>query len=64
MSIPHLEHLGDKTALTVHDRPLILLAGEIHHSNSASLGYMEGVRDKTEEPGMNALLRVKAFIYD
>lgn len=50
MSIPHLEHRGDKTVLMVHDEALILLAGEVHNSNSSSLSYMEGVWDKAEYP--------------
>lgn len=56
MSFPHLERRGDKTVLMVHDNPLILLAGEVHNSNSSSLEYMEGVWEKAEALGMNALL--------
>lgn len=54
--IPHLERRNDKTVLIVHDRPLILLAGEVHNSNSSSLEYMESVWEKAEALGMNALL--------
>lgn len=54
--IPHLECRNGKTMLIVHDQPLILLAGEVHNSNSSSLEYMEGVWEKAEALGMNALL--------
>ena len=54
--IPHLERRNDKTVLIVHDQPLILLAGEVHNSNSSSLEYMESVWEKAEALGMNALL--------
>lgn len=61
MSIPHLERRGGKTVLIVHNLPLILLAGEVHNSSSSSLSYMEGVWDKAEELGMNALLLPAAW---
>lgn len=69
--IPHLECRNGKTMLIVHDQPLILLAGEVHNSNSSSVEYMEGVWEKAEALGMNALmkydvptlLRLKVFIY-
>ena len=44
----HISHLGrrnGKTMLIVHDQPLILLAGEVHNSNSftATQGYLFGM---------------------
>ncbi len=40
----------------VHDRPFIMLAGEVHNSNSSSASYMEHVWRKADELGMNSLL--------
>ncbi|HAJ66207.1 MAG TPA: hypothetical protein DCM61_06515 [Clostridiales bacterium] len=40
----------------VEDKPFILLAGEVHNSDSSSPAYMEGIWDIAEKLGMNALL--------
>ena len=40
----------------VKDQPFIMLAGEVHNSNSSSLAYMEGIWDQAEALGMNCLL--------
>jgi beta-galactosidase GanA len=40
----------------VKERPFLLLAGEVHNSNSSSAEYMEQVWDKAEALGMNSLL--------
>lgn len=56
MSIPYLEDRQGKKVLMVHEQPFILLAGEVHNSNSSSVEYMEGVWDKAEALGMNSLL--------
>ncbi|MBQ8072863.1 MAG: DUF5597 domain-containing protein [Clostridia bacterium] len=42
--------------LMVEDRPLILLAGEVHNSDSSSPEYMEKIWDIAQELGMNTLL--------
>lgn len=55
-NIPFIRQQGSTRLLMVHDRPLILLAGEVHNSNSSSVAYMEGVWDQAEALGMNALL--------
>lgn len=56
MSIPYLKKQGSAQLLMVHDQPLVLLAGEVHNSNSSGLATMEGVWDQAEALGMNALL--------
>ena len=53
---PHLERRGNAVVLTVHNEPLILLAGEVHNSNSSSAEYMEQVWEQAEALGMNSLL--------
>ena len=55
-SISHLREQNGKKVLMVNDEPFILLAGEVHNSNSSSVEYMEGVWDRAEELGMNCLL--------
>lgn len=54
--IPHLAEQGDKTVLMVNGEPFIMLAGEVHNSNSSSVAYMEQVWEKAEKLGMNTLL--------
>lgn len=53
---PHLERINGKKVLMVHDRPYIMLAGEVGNSNSSSVSYMEQVWDKAQQLGMNSLL--------
>lgn len=53
---PHLELVNGKKVLMVHDRPYIMLAGEVGNSNSSSVSYMEQVWDKAQQLGMNSLL--------
>lgn len=50
-----IEQNGHKI-LYIHGKPLILLAGEVHNSNSSSLKTMEKVWEKADALGMNALL--------
>lgn len=52
----YLKEQNGKKLLMVKEKPFILLAGEVHNSNSSSVGYMEKVWDKAEELGMNSLL--------
>ena len=56
MSIPHFEKINGKKVLFVHDRPVILSAGEIHNSSSSSPERMETLWYRAEALGMNALL--------
>lgn len=56
MNAPYLKSVGDKKILMVRDQPVILLAGEVHNSNSSSATYMEPVWKKAGALGMNCLL--------
>ena len=56
MSITHLKEVRGKKLLMVHDKPFIMLSGEVHNSNSSSLEYMEQVWEKAKNLGMNSLL--------
>lgn len=42
--------------ITANGKPFIMIAGEVHNSNSSSVAYMEGVWDKAEALGLNSLL--------
>lgn len=42
--------------ITANGAPFIMIAGEVHNSNSSSVAYMEGVWEKAEALGMNSLL--------
>lgn len=54
--IPHIEKQNGHPVLMVEDRPFILLAGEVHNSDSSSPEYMEKIWDIAQELGMNTLL--------
>ena len=54
--IPHIGQINGHLVLMVEDRPFILLAGEVHNSDSSSPAYMEKIWDIATELGMNALL--------
>lgn len=56
MSIPTLKKQASGTVLMLHDKPYIMLAGEVGNSNSSSVEYMEGVWQTAEQLGMNTLL--------
>ena len=46
---PHMGRINGHPVLMVDGKPLILLAGEVHNSNSSSLAYMEQVWEKADE---------------
>ena len=54
--IPHIERKNGHPVLMVKDQPLILIAGEVHNSDSSSPAYMEHIWDIAGRFGMNALL--------
>ena len=54
--IPHIEKKNGHPVLMVKDRPMILIAGEVHNSDSSSPAYMEGIWNIAKELGMNTLL--------
>ena len=54
--IPHIETKNGHPVLMVKDRPMILIAGEVHNSDSSSPAYMEGIWNIAKELGMNTLL--------
>lgn len=56
MPVPYLQKEKNCTRLMVQGKPYILLAGEVHNSNSSSVAYMEDVWDKAQALGMNTLL--------
>ena len=47
---------GNKKVLYVKDQPFVLLAGEVHNSDSSSPAYMEHIWDLADHLGMNTLL--------
>lgn len=56
MAIPHLKQQGDKKLLVVNDNPILLLAGEVHNSNSSSDKYMLPIWQKAQTLDLNCLL--------
>lgn len=39
--IPYIKQQGNAKVLMVHEKPMILIAGESHNSSSSSLTYMD-----------------------
>ncbi len=54
--IPQLQRIGDRQAIHIDGKPMLLLAGEVHNSNTSSLEIMEPVWAKAKDLGMNCLL--------
>jgi len=54
--IPHIEKQNGHPVLMVEDKPFILIAGEVHNSDSSSPDYMENIWAVASELGLNALL--------
>lgn len=53
---PYIKKQNGISVLMVDDKPYIMLAGEVHNSNSSSIEYMEEVHDQADRLGMNTLL--------
>lgn len=56
MQIPEIIQKGTRRVLMVDGKPFIVLAGEVHNSDSSSPEYMEGIWKIADELGMNTLL--------
>lgn len=56
MSTPYLKQQGNKKILMVHDKPFVMLAGELHNSNSSTPEAMEASCQKAVELGMNSVI--------
>ncbi len=54
--IPYITQQGNRKVLMVDDAPFIMLAGEVHNSNSSSAACMEQVWNRAKELEMNTLL--------
>ena len=54
--IPHLEKRGAATQLIVADKPWLILGGEIAHTASSSLPYMETVRPRLARLNLNIVV--------
>ena len=55
-TIPHIAKQNGHLVLMVEDKPFILLAGEVHNSDSSSPAYMEHIWEIADHLGMNTLL--------
>lgn len=56
MEKPCITEKGNQKVLLVDGKPFIMLAGEVHNSDSSSPAYMEQIWKIAEELGMNSLL--------
>lgn len=55
-SIPHLKKQGTATQLIVHDKPFLMLGGELGNSSASDLKYMEPVWPKLKAMRLNTVL--------
>lgn len=54
--IPYLKTVNGQTILMVHDRPFIMLSGEVRNSSSSSTEYMEPIWKKLKQLNLNSVL--------
>ena len=54
--MPEIKAIGNRKVLTVKGKPFIMLAGEVHNSDSSSPAYMEHIWELAQSMGMNTLL--------
>lgn len=54
--IPHISQINGHSVMMVKGKSFILLAGEVHNSDSSSPAYMERIWDIADQLGMNTLL--------
>ena len=54
--IPHLRKQGSATQLIVDGKPFVMLAGELHNSSAAGLGYMQQSWPRLKAMNLNTVL--------
>ena len=54
--LPHLQKQGTATQLIVHNRPFLILGGELGNSSASSLQYMQPVWPKLKQMHLNTVL--------
>lgn len=54
--IPYLKTVNGQKILTVHDRPFVMLSGEVRNSSSSSTEYMEPIWKKLKQLKLNSVL--------
>ena len=59
--MPHLSKHGNVTQLVVDNKPLLLLAGELHNSSSSSIEYMKPIWPKLKQMNLNTVLAVVSW---
>ncbi len=55
-SLPHLAKRGGATQLIIHDRPFLVLGGELGNSSASDLKYMADIWPKISQINLNTLL--------
>ena len=54
--LPQLRKQGAATQLIVDDKPLVMLAGELHNSSSSSLEYMKPIWPRLASLNLNTVI--------
>jgi len=54
--LPHLIKKGNATQLMVHDKPFLILGGELGNSSASDLKYMSDIWPKLTRLNLNTLL--------
>ena len=55
-SLPHMAKKGSATQLMVHDKPFLILGGELGNSSASDLKYMADIWPKISQMNLNTLL--------
>ena len=55
-TIPHLKRQGTATQLIVHDKPFLMLGGELGNSSASDLEYMALIWPKLKAMHLNTIL--------
>ena len=55
-NIPHLQKMGSSTELMVHNKPFLILGGELNNSSSSSLVYVAPIFQQLAESHLNTVL--------
>ncbi|TFG70120.1 MAG: hypothetical protein E4H27_06365, partial [Anaerolineales bacterium] len=59
--IPHLSKKGNATQLIVHDKPFLIIGGELHNSSTSSLAFMQPVWERLTALNLNTVLSVVSW---
>jgi len=60
-NIPHLKKVGKATQLMVHNKPFLMIAGEIHNSSASTVEFMKPLFPKLKKMNLNSVFVTLAW---